>query len=173
MDGERSKRASGEGAIKLNVAVRPSDGATGGLQVRVRTKKRRQSQLRRGFDLGAVRANSVNGLARSTAFPPPLLPLLSCRRRWPDLLSIFRSYADGRGRPFLPSPSVPPSLPPLLTSSTVPIQINQNTHPSTTALQRASQKRGTGRTDGAASKEQQLAVVHITFSEGKAFLFLS
>ena len=109
MDGERSKRASGEGAIKLNVAVRPSDGATGGLQVRVRTKKRRQSQLRRGFDLGAVRANFVNGLARSTAFPPPLLPLLSCRRRWPDLLSIFRSYADGRGRPFLPSPSVPPS----------------------------------------------------------------
>ena len=73
------KRASGEGAIKLNVAVRPSDGATGGLQVRVRTKKRRQSQLRRGFDLGAVRANFVNGLARSTAFPPPLLPLLSCR----------------------------------------------------------------------------------------------
>ena len=117
MDGERSKRASGEGAIKLNVAVRPSDGATGGLQVRVRTKKRRQSQLRRGFDLGAVRANSMNGFARSTAFPPPLLPLLSCRRRWPDLLSIFRSYADGRERtraPFLTfafRPSLPPTSP--------------------------------------------------------------
>ena len=142
MDGERSKRASGEGAIKLNVAVRPSDGATGGLQVRVRTKKRRQSQLRRGFDLGAVRANFVNGLARSTASPPSL-HLLSCRDDGPTCLAYLdhmQTGASGRGRPFLPSPSVPPSLPPLLTSSTVPIQINQNTHPSTTALQRASKK---------------------------------